>query len=155
MLLLFLCAFFFGGGGGKGRYFNGLKLVYGNTWSSHVFLQGMFLLQKVKIKLEGLRTRCKMQSSPCVFSSSSTSLLKIYQAYQLWISSTIKIHETKTSRLTALRNCQLKKLDFFFPNNLRIFHYATLFSERNTKQIFRVYSPIQECVSQNSIWRFL
>lgn len=92
-----------------------------------VFLQGTLLVQKVKIKPEGLSTRCEMQSSPCVFSSSSTSLLKIYQTYRSWISSTIKMHEIKTSRFTALRNCQPKKLDFFFPNNVNFPLCYTIF----------------------------
>lgn len=61
--------------------------------------------KKVKVSM----TRCKTQTSLCVFSSYSTSWLKMYQAPQLWTSSSIRMHEIKTSRSTELRNCQGKK----------------------------------------------
>lgn len=85
-----------------------MEVSFGQLWH----LQGILLVQKVKMKLESLTTRCKIQTSPCVFSSYSTSWLKIYQTHQLWISSSIRMHEIKTSRSTDLRNCQTKKLDF-------------------------------------------
>lgn len=61
--------------------------------------------KKVKVSM----TRCKTQTSLRVFSSYSTSWLKMYQAPQLWTSSSIRMHEIKTSRSTELRNCQGKK----------------------------------------------
>lgn len=121
----------------------------GQYMTQSAFLQGMLLVQKVKIKLEGLSTRWETWSSPCVFSSSSTSLLKMYQIYQLWISNSIKMHEIKTSRLTALRNW----IPFFWITCEFSIMLLYFLDERNTKKIFKVYSPIQECISQKSTLR--
>lgn len=84
-----------------------MEVSFGQYWH----LPGILLVQKVKMRQEGSTTRCKIQTSPCVFSSYSTCWLKIYHIYQLWISSAISMHEIKTSRSTDLRNCQGKKLD--------------------------------------------
>lgn len=118
----------------------------GQCKTQSALMQGTVLLQKVKIKPECLSTRWEMWSSPCVFSSSSTSLLKTYQIYRLWISNTIKMHEIKTSRLTALRNwnslswttCEFSIMLLYF------------LDERNTKKRFKVYNPIQESRLQKS-----
>lgn len=83
-----------------------IEVRFGQLWH----LPGILLVQ---MKWEASTRRCKIQTSPCVFSWYPTFWLKIYQIYQLWISSSIRMHEIKTSRSTDLRNCQGEKLDFF------------------------------------------
>lgn len=92
-----------------------ISIWMGVSSGQHGHLQGVLSLQKVKMRLRGYAARCKIQTSPCVFSSSPTSWLKIYQTCQLWISGSIKRHEIKTSRSAEWRNCQVKKLDFSKP----------------------------------------
>lgn len=46
-----------------------MEVSFGQCWR----LPGILLVQKVKMKLEASTTRCRMQASPCVSSSYSTS----------------------------------------------------------------------------------